>query len=56
MLQAMKPAIRKYLSDIGARGGKVKSAKKADAVRLNGKKGGRPKGAKDKKPREPRKG
>ena len=56
MLQAMKPDVLKYLSRIGKKGGKVKSDKKADAVRLNGKKGGRPKGAKDKKPREPREG
>lgn len=41
-----------YLSEIGTKGGKVRSQKKADAVRENGKKGGRPKGAKDKKPRK----
>jgi hypothetical protein len=50
-----KPSARvlKYLSEIGTKGGQVKSQKKADAVRQNGKKGGRPKGAKDKKPRKP---
>lgn len=34
--------IKDYLASIGAKGGKVKSAAKAAAVRANGKKGGRP--------------
>lgn len=36
---------------LGRLGGKVTSKAKAEAVRLNGKKGGRPVGAKDSKPR-----
>jgi hypothetical protein len=43
---------------LGRKGGKVKSEAKAAAARLNGllggKKGGRPKGAKDSKPRKRR--
>ena len=43
----MKPEtrlIKKYFSEIGRKGGLVKSEKKSIAVRENGKKGGRPKG------------
>ena len=39
----IKPGIRRYLSKIGRKGGLVKSESKAQAVRLNGLKGGRPK-------------
>jgi hypothetical protein len=39
----VKPGIRRYLSKIGRKGGLVKSESKAQAVRLNGLKGGRPK-------------
>lgn len=39
----IKPGIRRYLSKIGRKGGLVKSESKAQAVRLNGMKGGRPK-------------
>lgn len=39
----MKPAINKYLAAIAAKGGSVKSQAKAEAARLNGLKGGRPK-------------
>lgn len=46
--------IREYLSKIGAKGGQVGSAKQAAARRRNGKKGGRPKGSKDKQPRKPK--
>lgn len=35
--------VKAYLAAIGRRGGKVKSAAKAEAVRANGKLGGRPK-------------
>ena len=35
--------ITKYLAAIGRLGGKVKSAAKAEAVRANGRLGGRPK-------------
>jgi hypothetical protein len=34
--------ITRYLSKIGRKGGKSKSAAKAEAARINGKKGGRP--------------
>jgi hypothetical protein len=40
---------------LGALGGSVGSAAQKRAARLNGKKGGRPKGSKDKAPRKPRK-
>lgn len=43
--------VRAYLAAIGSVGGSAKSKAKADAVRANGKKGGRPVGAKDSKPR-----
>jgi hypothetical protein len=38
----VKPGIRRYLSKIGRKGGLAKSESKAQAVRLNGLKGGRP--------------
>ena len=44
--------IRKYLAAIGAKGGKMTTPKQAAARKRNGKKGGRPKGAKDSKPRK----
>jgi len=40
----MKPAITKYLAAIGSTGGKSKSKAKRSAAKLNGAKGGRPKG------------
>ena len=39
----VKPGIRRYLAKIGRKGGLVKSESKAQAVRKNGMKGGRPK-------------
>jgi hypothetical protein len=39
----VKPGIRRYLAKIGRKGGLVKSESKAQAVRQNGMKGGRPK-------------
>ena len=39
----MADAIKNYLSEIGRRGGQAKSERKAEAARLNGRKGGRPK-------------
>ena len=41
----MKKEIRKYFQKIGRKGGLVKSESKAQAVRKNGLKGGRPKKA-----------
>ena len=38
----MSNKIRKYLAEIGRKGGSVKSERKAHASRINGKKGGRP--------------
>jgi len=38
----IKPGIRRYFSKIGRKGGLVKSETKAQAVRKNGLKGGRP--------------
>jgi len=38
----MDELIRQYLAEIGRKGGKVKSDRKAAASRENGKKGGRP--------------
>lgn len=49
----MNDPIHDYLSRIGTKGGLVTSAAKAKTARANGKKGGRPKGAKDSKPRKP---
>ena len=37
-----KEAVREYLAEIGAKGGKSRSNKKSDAARDNGRKGGRP--------------
>lgn len=45
MKQDIKPGIRRYLAKIGRKGGLVKSESKAQAVRKNGLKGGRPKKA-----------
>jgi hypothetical protein len=38
----MKPEVKKYLKEIGSKGGQSKSAAKLAAVRENGKLGGRP--------------
>ena len=43
----MDKKTKKYLEEIGRKGGQVKSEKKARAARLNGMKGGRPKTKKD---------
>jgi hypothetical protein len=45
----MPEDFRLYLASIGKKGGSKKSAAKTAAVRLNGAKGGRPKGSKNKK-------
>jgi hypothetical protein len=39
----MNLEIRKYLARLGRKGGKASTEAKAEAARLNGKKGGRPK-------------
>jgi len=39
---AMNNAVKKYLAEIGKKGGSATSAAKAAAARKNGKKGGRP--------------
>jgi general stress protein YciG len=39
----MNHAVKKFLSEIGKKGGSVTSKAKAEAARKNGKKGGRPK-------------
>lgn len=44
-------AVSKYLSGIGRKGGESTSADKAAAARENGKRGGRPAGSKDSRPR-----
>ena len=44
----MNTTVSKYLSQLGKKGGTAKSDAKAEAARLNGKKGGRPKGKKGK--------
>jgi len=41
--KSMSKEIKKYLAEIGRKGGSVKSRRKTHASRLNGKKGGRPK-------------
>ena len=41
----LKPGIRRYFAKIGRKGGLVKSESKAQAVRKNGLRGGRPKKA-----------
>jgi len=41
--------VREWYKKLGAKGGKVRSAAKTEAVRANGKLGGRPKGSKNKK-------
>jgi hypothetical protein len=38
----MNNAVKKYLAEIGKKGGSAKSKAKAEAARANGKKGGRP--------------
>ena len=48
--------VRKFLADAGRKGGSSKSLKKQEAVRENGKLGGRPKGSKNViKSKEPKK-
>ena len=42
---SLKPGIRRYFAKIGRKGGLVKSESKAQAVRKNGLRGGRPKKA-----------
>ncbi len=39
--------VKKYLSELGKKGGASKSERKKESSRLNGKKGGRPKVLKD---------
>jgi general stress protein YciG len=39
----MPKNVKDYLREIGAKGGKAKSAAKKEAARVNGKRGGRPK-------------
>jgi general stress protein YciG len=38
----MNDAVKKYLAEIGKKGGSVTSKAKAEAARKNGKRGGRP--------------
>jgi hypothetical protein len=38
----MNTAVKKYLAEIGKKGGSAKSQAKAEASRKNGKQGGRP--------------
>ncbi len=54
MVPAMKPdpIVSEYLSKIGKKGGSRNTPDQDRARRTNGKKGGRPKGAKDSKPRK----
>jgi hypothetical protein len=42
MTMKLHPAVRKFLSSAGQKGGSAKSDKKTEAVRKNGKLGGRP--------------
>ena len=48
---SMDDQVRAYLAKIGSKGGKKSTPAKAEAARENAKRGGRPKGAKDSKPR-----
>jgi len=41
--QRISKDLAKYLAEIGTKGGSIKSEKKAEAVKANGKLGGRPK-------------
>lgn len=43
----LTPDTRKFLSEIGRKGGSSTSLKKKEAVRRNGRLGGRPKGGKN---------
>jgi hypothetical protein len=45
-MSTVPKSVQKYLSELGRKGGSVKSKRKAAAVRENGKKGGRPKSKK----------
>lgn len=45
--------VKAYLAKIGAQGGAASTPAKKAAAAVNGKKGGRPKGSKDTKPRQP---
>jgi hypothetical protein len=47
-MSSVPQAVREYLSKIGTKGGRVTSPAKVRAVRKNGKRGGRPKGSKNK--------
>jgi len=42
LVSKVSPQIHKYFSNLGKQGGAVKSAAKSEAVKLNGKLGGRP--------------
>ena len=42
-MMKVHPEVKKFLSTIGQKGGSAKSPKKKEAVRKNGKLGGRPK-------------
>ena len=48
-MKKLPKAVRRWLQEIGAKGGKAKTPAKLEAVRANGKLGGRPKGSKTKK-------
>ncbi len=49
---ALHPEVKKFLSKAGKVGGSSKSEKKQEAVRANGKLGGRPKGSKNVRPKK----
>jgi hypothetical protein len=43
MKRALSQAVKRYLSEIGAKGGSMSTPKKTRAAAINGAKGGRPK-------------
>ena len=49
----MNKTVKKYLAEIGRKGGSVTSEAKAEAARRNGAKGGRPRKSKTKKREKP---
>jgi len=49
----MNKTVKKYLAEIGRKGGSVTSEAKAEAARRNGAKGGRPRKSKTEKKRKP---